>query len=208
MLELSVTELVGYLASALVVTSLAMTSVVRLRAISLVGSVTFIVYGTLIGSLPLIVTNAAIAGLNIWFLRAELGQRRDLGAVVVPADSPFLADFVQFHLTDIRRFQPGFEMVSATDPDAVCLILTRDGLPAGAIVGRRLGDRTLEVVLDYVLRPYRDSRLGRWLYGTGSDVFRSRGIDRIVTAPGSPGHRSYLQHLGFVADGDGCVLRL
>ena len=53
-------ELVGYAASALVVASLAMTSVVRLRAISLIGSVTFVVYGVLIGSVPIVVTNAAI----------------------------------------------------------------------------------------------------------------------------------------------------
>ena len=53
-------ELVGYVASALVVASLAMTSVVRLRTISLAGSVTFVVYGVLIGSVPIIITNASI----------------------------------------------------------------------------------------------------------------------------------------------------
>ncbi len=50
-------ELIGYVASALVVTSLAMTSVVRLRTISLAGSVTFVVYGLLIGSVPIVITN-------------------------------------------------------------------------------------------------------------------------------------------------------
>lgn len=208
MFEFSPAEMVGYLASALVVTSLAMTSVVRLRAISLVGSTTFIVYGVLIGSVPLVVTNAAIALLNIWFLRAELGHRRDLGAVVVPPDSPFLADFVHFHLDDIRRFQPSFEMVPPDDPDAVCVILTRDGLPAGAFVGRRLADGDLEVVLDYVLRAYRDSRLGRWLFGRGAAVFRERGITRLVTRPGDAVHRGYLQQMGFALEDGRCVLRL
>lgn len=208
MFELSPTELVGYLASVLVVTSLAMTSVVRLRSISLIGSVTFVGYGALIGSVPLILTNSAIAGLNIWFLRAELGHRRDLGAVVVPADSPFLADFVQFHLDDIRRFQPTFEMVAPDDPDAVCVILTRDGLPAGALVGRRHGDGELEILLDYVLRAYRDSRLGRWLYGRGAGVFRGRGITRLVTRPGQTVHLSYLQQVGFSAEGGRYVLEL
>ena len=43
-------EIVGYVASALVVLSLTMTSVVRLRTISLAGSIVFVVYGILIES--------------------------------------------------------------------------------------------------------------------------------------------------------------
>jgi hypothetical protein len=69
-------EVVGYVASALVVLSLAMTSVVRLRMISLVGSVAFVVYGVLIESVPIVLTNVAIAALNLWFLRNELGGHR------------------------------------------------------------------------------------------------------------------------------------
>jgi hypothetical protein len=202
--EFTPTEIVGYAASALVVLSLAMTSVVRLRTISLAGSLTFVVYGVLIESVPILLTNASIATINIWFLRAELGLRRDLGAVVVAADAPFLTDFVHFHLHDIQRFQPAFEM--PTD-DALCLLLTRDGLPAGAVVGRRHGDE-LHVVLDYVLRPYRDSRLGRWIYGAGADVFRDLGITRLVSRPGDEVHRSYLERVGFHRHGDTYVLEL
>lgn len=204
MFEFSATELVGYVASALIVLSLAMTSVVRLRTISLVGSIIFVVYGVLIGSIPIVLTNVAIACLNLWFLRGELGHRRDLGAFAVGADSPFLADFVHFHLDDIRRFQPAFEM---PDDHAFCVILTRDGLPAGVFIGRRNGAQ-LEVVLDYVLRAYRDSRLGRWLYGRGSTVFRDAGIDRLVTRPGEDSHPSYLEQMGFVKTGDRYTLDL
>ena len=83
-MHLDTTELVGYLASALVVVSLAMTSVVRLRAISLVGSLAFVAYGVLIESIPIVVTNAAIAVLNVWFLRSELAA----GARSPPSSYP------------------------------------------------------------------------------------------------------------------------
>lgn len=186
-------ELVGYLASALVVASLAMTSVVRLRTISLVGSLTFVVYGVLIESVPIIVTNGAIAGINIWFLSRELRGGRDLGAIVVPTSSPFLADFLQHHADDIAGFQPDFDPHERSD---FALVLTRDGLPAGVLLGRRDGE-TLDVVLDYVLKAYRDSRLGRWLYGPGSSVFRGAGITRVRATAASPAHRSYLVRVGF-----------
>jgi hypothetical protein len=191
-------ELVGYVASAFVVASLAMTSVVRLRILSLVGSVVFVVYGVLIESIPIVITNSAIALLNIWFLSRELGGGRDLGAIVVTGDSPFLDDFLGHHAREITQFQPDYD---AADQYDFALVLTRDGLPAGAVLGQQHGS-TLELTLDHVLRPYRDSRLGVWLYGKGAGVFRSAGIERIVTRGGNETHRNYLERVGFHYDID------
>jgi len=201
-------ELVGYAASALVVVSLAMTSVVRLRVISLVGSLTFVAYGVLIGSIPILITNAAIAGLNVWFLRRELGGQRDLGAVPIAADAPFLIDFLRSHASDIRQSQPGF---GAPAREAFAVLLTRDGLPAGALVGRRAG-ADLHVDLDYVMQAYRDSRIGTWLYGPGASIFTQAGITRLIARPATTVHRGYLSGVGFTPepapDGERWVRRL
>lgn len=199
-MQINTTELVGYVASALVVASLAMTSVVRLRAISLIGSMTFVVYGVLIESVPIIVTNAAITVLNVWFLRAELGGKRHLGAIEVPADSPFLVDFLRYHLEDIHRFQPTFQHPNPDD-DLVALLLMRDGLPAGALLGRLDGDE-LRLRLDYVTKPYRDSQLSTWLYGKGSGVLRRLGAAKVSSEPGTEPHRTYLVRSGFAKVGD------
>ena len=95
MFDLNGTEFVGYLASALVVLSLTMASVVRLRIISLCGSIAFLVYGLLIESVPIVITNVSIAAINIWFLRREFASGaphgRDLGVSHIRPDSPFLA---------------------------------------------------------------------------------------------------------------------
>lgn len=195
-MEFSGQELVGYLASALVVTSLAMTSVVRLRMISLTGSITFVVYGVLIESVPIMITNASIAVINTWFLSRELGGRRDLGAVVVPPDSPFLLDFLAHHASDIATFQPEYDIDAPFD---FAVVLTRDGLPAGVVLGTREQDR-LDIDLDYVLKTYRDSRLGSWLYGRGAGVFRSAGIAEVTSAAGRHTHPGYLERMGFRYD--------
>jgi hypothetical protein len=211
-LDLGGSEIVGYVASLLVVLSLAMTSVVRLRSISLAGAVAFVVYGLLIGSPPIVVTNAAIAVINVWFLSRELGGggRRgiDLGATVIPGDSPYLQDFVRDHLDDIRRFQPDVDAARSlhATADTFALLLTRDGLPAGLLLGQRAGT-TLHVDLDYVLAAYRDSRLGRWLYGPGADVFRSAGFRELRATAPTETHRRYLVRSGFRPDRDG-TLRL
>jgi hypothetical protein len=197
-MHVDTTELIGYLASALVVLSLAMTSVVRLRAISLAGSLAFVVYAVQIDSVPIIVTNAAIVVLNVWFLYAELGGKRNLGAIVVPIDAPFLVDFLRYHLDDIHRFQPGFQ--PGSDTDALAMLLMRDGLPAGALIGRQVGDE-LQIHLDYVTKPYRDSKISTWLYGRGAGVLRRMGIDRVTTEPGTEPHSTYLLRNGFVRVG-------
>ncbi len=203
MFELNGIELIGYLGSALVVVSLTMTSVVRLRMVSLCGSVTFVVYGALIDSIPILITNGSIAVINVWFLRKEFASGgphgRDLGVSHIRPDSPFLADFIAFHLIDIHRFQPDFH--EPKGDDVVTLLLNRDGLPAGLLIGRQQG-QTLTVDLDYVLGPYRDSRLGRWLYGPGADVFRADGIDELRSAGTTDTHRKYLERVGFHRSSD------
>ena len=203
MFELSRVELMGYLASALVVLALTMTSVVRLRMVSLAGSITFFVYGTLIDSVPIMITNGSIAVINVWFLRKEFASGgphgRDLGVAHIRADSPFLADFIAFHLIDIHRFQPDFHVPKGDD--VVTLLLNRDGLPAGLLIGRRVGS-TLTIDLDYVLGAYRDSRLGRWLYGPGAQVFRADGIDQLRSAGTTDTHRKYLPRVGFRLSSD------
>jgi len=200
-MEFNGTELVGYVGSALVVISLTMTSVVRLRTISLAGSVAFVAYGALLESPPLVVTNLVIAAINVWFLRQELGGKRALGVTVVPVDDPFLIDFLGYRLADIQHFQPGFSLPSGPGGDSVAMLLMRDGLPAGALLGRQEG-RDLHVTLDYVSKPFRDSQISQWLYGKGSGVFRRLGVERVISAPGADEHSAYLVKAGFTRVGD------
>lgn len=200
-MSLDPVELVGYLASLLVVTSLAMTSVVRLRLISLVGSLAYVAYGLLLPAIPIVLANGVIAALNIWYLYREFSSDRRLGAVPIAVDAPFLEDFLDSHAEDLRRFQPSF----ALEGKDAAWLLTREGLPAGALIGRRDGSDLL-VDLDYVTAPFRDSQLGRWLYGPGSKVLRATGIRRLISEPGTDVHRRYLASMGFT-ETDGLMVR-
>ncbi len=200
MIALAGAELLGYAASAIVVTSLTMSSVVRLRLLSLCGSATFFAYGLLIDSKPIMLTNGAIVAINLWFLGKEFRSGGvDLGVSRIRADSPFLLDFIGYHATDIGRFQPDFTM--PIGDDVVALLLTRDGLPAGALIGRQASE-VLHVDLDYVLAAYRDSRLGDWLYRDESKVFRSLGITVLRAEATSDTHDRYLERMGFTRTTD------
>jgi hypothetical protein len=59
-----------------------------------------------------------------------------------------------------------------------------------------------------VLRPYRDSRLGHWLFGRGAEVFRRDGITTVRSHGSTDTHRKYLERIGFQATGDGDLYTL
>lgn len=66
------TEYVGYLASFMVLLSFTMKNVTKLRIVNMVGCILFVVYGFLMDSfrigLPIIIANAAIFSVNLFYL--------------------------------------------------------------------------------------------------------------------------------------------
>jgi len=62
------TEYFGYIASALVLVSFLMKNMTYLRIINSVGCAFFIIYGTLLGSVPIVLTNTAIVMVNFYYV--------------------------------------------------------------------------------------------------------------------------------------------
>ena len=68
-LGLPIAEWVGYLASAVLLVSFTMKSIRTLRIVNSIGAVLFVVYGIMLAtSWPIIITNVAILGINIFYL--------------------------------------------------------------------------------------------------------------------------------------------
>ncbi len=198
-------EVIGYVASGLVVLSLVQQRTVPLRVVSLLGAVTFVGYGLLTGSWPVVLTSAMVFVISGWRLYRELTTTHDFALARTEPSSPFLEDFIVGHLKDIQKSQPNFTGIQPGDTTFVYL---RDGMPAGALVGSTSGDR-LNVHLDYVLPAFRDARLARWLYqGSGLRQLRAEGIREVAERPVTELHRGYLVDVGFVAEGDRLVRRL
>ncbi|MBU2527071.1 MAG: YgjV family protein [Bacteroidetes bacterium] len=67
-LGVTLTEWVGYAASAGVLLSFLMKEMRTLRIVNTVGCFLFIIYGVLLNSIPVIATNTIIVGINIYYL--------------------------------------------------------------------------------------------------------------------------------------------
>ncbi|HEX8255596.1 MAG TPA: GNAT family N-acetyltransferase [Thermoanaerobaculia bacterium] len=189
-------QLLGYAGSVLIATSLLMRSIVRLRAINLAGAATFCVYGLLIGAYPVAVLNAMTVTINIVQL-ARLRRRNEIFRLLdVRPDTPYLNYFLDFQAADIRRFFPAFRRDLVVEESRLALIVLRDLVPAGVLLGRVQGDR-LEVDLDYVVPQYRDLKVGRFLFTDAAEFFRDRGLREIVSRADTDAHAQYLRRIGF-----------
>lgn len=191
-------EVLGYTASALIAASLMMTSVVRLRVVNLVGSATFLLYGVLIEAPPVVVANAFIVVVHVVFLRRMLLVPESFQVVAVPSDSPILRRFVDRYAADMATFFRPYEPA----PGDLCLLVFDDLTPVGLFVGCDEEPGTMQVEIDYASPGYRDLRLGRFLYGNGARELTTRGYRSLISDPGSPPHRRYLERMGFRPDGD------
>lgn len=188
-------ELVGYFASLLVLVSLLMTSVVKLRVINLIGSFIFAIYALCIGSYPTAVMNFCLVGVNIFYLVRMARTEQFFHLLPAEPDSLYLRHFLDFYRDDIQTYFPDFrtEPGGADRSYFVCV----NTVPAGLLMARDLGGGDWEVILDYAVPQYRDCSVGRYLYGR----LPEEGARRLTAEASSPAHEKYLRKMGFAPDG-------
>ncbi|MDX1689695.1 MAG: hypothetical protein R3290_01605 [Acidimicrobiia bacterium] len=196
-------EILGWAASALIVLSLTMTSILRLRVIGLAGAVTFATYGVLIGAWPVAIVNGVIVLIHLWYLRRLLFDRSgSFRLLEVGADSDYLRDFLDFYDEELAANAPGF--VFRPEPGQQRWFVLADMVPAGLIVGTWVEPGTLRVDLDFAIPQYRDLRLGRFAFSAAAGLAGERAGSITVRAEaGTDRHAAYLRAIGFEALGEG-----
>ena len=184
-------ELIGYLGSALVVVSMLMTSVVKLRIVNTVGSAIFMGYALVIGSYPTAVMNFFLIAINVWHLIRLLRDHKEYDLIETRLGDSFVSYFLEKNLQDIRTFFPDFSPEGLSG-DAVFLICC-SGQPASLFIGKSAAAGTLEIALDYAAPVYRDTSAGRYLCGQ----LKKRGFKTLVFRGDAPRHIPYMESIGY-----------
>ena len=96
-------EWLGYLASLIVLISLLMSSILKLRWINLAGSCMFSLYGFLIGSLPVGFMNLGIAIINIYYLIKIYTTKEYFKILPTDGNSQYFKYFLDFYKTEIEN---------------------------------------------------------------------------------------------------------
>ena len=189
-------QIVGYIGSALVVTSLTMKSLLKLRLIGLAGASVFSLYGILIRAYPVAGVNIVIIFVHLIFLRELLSKKTEYFTILhVLSGSLYLQYFLDYHKEEIHEAIP--EFVYEPADDQVSVFILRNLVPAGLFIGRFRGDGSLQVMLDFVIPQYRDFKVGAFLYSTRSGIFAERRFQRGWSRGGAKEYNDYLKRMGF-----------
>ena len=193
-------EVIGYLGSGLVILSLLQKSILRLRTIGLVASLTFLVYSVSIEAYPIAVVNVVAAAIHLYYLRKLVRRKHEIFTILrLRPDGRYLRYFLDFYKDDIAsRYQPDFVYEPA--PDTIAVFMLRDMVPAGLLVARLHGDSSFEVLLDYVIPQYRDFKLAEWLYSEESGIAEETNSRLAWTRVATPDQEEYFARIGFKPD--------
>lgn len=189
-------ELFGYLGSLLVIVSLMMSSVVKLRIFNTIGSAISAAYALIIHSYPLALMNGCLILINIYSLVKLLGSDKHYALIDSTTDEGYAAYFLNYYKQDMREFFPE-SSVKRPDIDHV-YIVCNNATPVGLLMGRLDGDGTLDVAVDYAVPTYRDCSIGKFLY----PQLEKRGVRRLVCREFGQKHEPYMKKMGFVRRDD------
>jgi len=195
-MELNFVEILGYLASVLVAISLLMSSIIKLRWINLVGSLTFSIYGIIIGAAPVAAVNGFIFFVNIYFLFKIYSATEYFKLLPVPSNDVFFNEFMQFHSAEIAQLFPAFNPKRLAE--AQCNLVLRNTSVAGVFIAIKQNE-TLEVLVDFVAPEYRDFKTGEFIYRQKAEYFKSLGFNCIQANAFGKYHESYLRKMKFAA---------
>jgi hypothetical protein len=191
-------EIFGYAASALVATALMMTSIIKLRIISLCGATCFVVYGLLIGAYPVAALNSFVILIHLYHLHDAFTAKEYFKLLAIQPQSEYLKFFLNFYDREIKQFLPNFSYTPSETQ--VTYLILRDLVPAGLFIAEPRDREALMIKIDFVIPGYRDFKVGEFLFTEKSAIFKEKGARKIYSEPGTPKHESYLRRMGFALD--------
>lgn len=184
-------EIFGYIGTALVLLSMMMTSVIKLRLLNTIGSVISMTYAFLSGAWPVVFLNLGLIIINVWQLIRLQRSKTVFECVHMNADDKSLEYFLAYHAADIAQYFPDYVLKRTANTEAYMVYTA--GESVGVLIGARDND-TIHVELDYSTVKYRDCSVGTFLYGQ----LKQNGIRRLVSEKKGDFHNQYLTRMGFV----------
>lgn len=189
--EKMILEICGYIGSAMVVVSMLMTSIVKLRIINTVGSVISGVYAVICGAVPLGLMNACLIVINVVGLFKLFKTKKAYDLVEGLADGALVKFFLDYYESDIKRYFPHFDKLNSYGQTAY--FICHEGVPAGVLLGEKKNN-SFEINIEYTTPTYRDCSVGKYLYACAGE----KGIKTFafINNP-SEEHEAYLKKMGY-----------
>lgn len=195
MTGISVYELIGYTASAVVLISLVMSSIIRLRWINLAGSVIFMIYGILIAAIPVVFMNLITVFINLYYLIKIYNRKEHFKLIFADTSSDFYRYFIKYYSEEIKEKFPDFDPEQSKG--MMGFFVFRDMSVSGIFMYRETEEKIIRACLDYVVPEYRDFKVGDFIFRKNKKFFTEKGYKKVISYSENPSHEKYLLKMGF-----------
>lgn len=191
-------EIFGYIGTALVITSMMMTSVMKLRLINICGGIISAVYSAFYGAWAVVIMNACLIIINVFQIIRQLRHKYKFGHIIVDTNDGSVLYFLSLYRDDIEKFYPDFR--SLLRADAEVHMVFNGGEAIAILAGERTED-IFRIEMYYEIPKYRGAVVEKFLF----PMFKDSGINKVTAAPVKP-QSSRMIKMGF-ADNCGIMLK-
>ncbi|MFZ1785819.1 MAG: hypothetical protein WAU23_11505 [Ferruginibacter sp.] len=202
-------QVLGYLAFIFLAISLLVNNDIKFRWINSLGAISFVFYGLFIGAFPIVLTNAVLFAINIFFLIRIYRKQEKFDLVEFTSNAALIPKFLSFYTKDIAAYFPKFNL-EETD-DEIKFVVLRDVVVANIFVASVDKDGNAFVKINYTVPKYRDYKVGRFLFDEGKSFLIDKGIKNIVyTEVSNQKHLNFLRVMGFqkkIMDNQPCYIK-
>jgi hypothetical protein len=160
------------------------------------GSLSFVFYGIIINAFPIVLTNAVLLSINIYFLFKIYRRQEKFDLVEFTKDAGLVPKFLAFYQKDVKSYFPDFVMEDR--PDEIKFVVLRDIVVANIFIATLDGKGNAFVKINYTVPKFRDYKVGRFLFDEGKSFLNEKGIRRIIYKEvNNPQHERFLKVIGF-----------
>lgn len=186
----------GYLATLLLAISLLVNNDLKFRWLNLAGCIAFIIYGAFLNAIPIVLTNLLLLSINAYFLFRIYNHKELFEILEFENAGQLVEKFIAFNGEDIKKYFPDFDIHKKNGN--ISFIVLRDLVIANAFSSIPSGDGTAEVILNYTVKKYRDSKVGQFIFEKEKKFLLSKGIQKLYyVSVADRQHKKFLLKMGF-----------
>lgn len=186
----------GYLASLLLAIGLLVSSDLKFRLLNTGGNIAFIIYGVVLGAMPVILTNSILLTINAFYLYKIYTRKEHFELLEFNSGGVMIDRFLSFYQKDISIYFPAFKKEQLEG--SLNFVVLRDLVIANIFSAKLGDDGTGEVILNYTVAKYRDYKVGRFIFDTENKYLLSKGVKTLYyTSVANKRHQNFLNVIGF-----------
>ena len=186
----------GYLASLLLAIGLLVNNDLKFRLLNTAGNIAFIIYGLVLGAMPIILTNSILLAINLFYLYKIYNRKEKFELLEFSSGGILVDRFLSFYEKDIAAYFPDFKREQLEGN--LNFVVLRDLVIANIFSAKLADDGTAEVILNYTVTKYRDYKVGRFIFDTENQYLLSKVVKTIYySSIANKQHRKFLTAMGF-----------